>query len=190
MEKIIMFEEWKDIEGFENLYQVSNFGNVKSLQHYTIKSNGVIQNFKERILQPGNMTSGYCFVGLTRNKKCKNFAVHRLVAKAFIPNPNNFSDINHKDGNKKNNHVENLEWTTRSKNLKHAVNNGLVKNQCKICRKVIVKRDEKTVLFETMKDCCAFFGFKKGWLHNLIRKHGLTFIYDGYLIEVSERGDA
>lgn len=187
---ICILEEWRDIEGFENLYQVSNLGNVKSLSHDVNRSNGTVQHFKEKILHPGNMTSGYRFVGLTRNKVCKNFGVHRLVANAFIPNPNNFSDINHKDGNKINNNVSNLEWVTRSENLKHAVDIGLVKNQCKICRKVIVKCNEKIVTFETMKDCCNFFGFKKGWLHNLIRKHGLIFNYNGYLIEVSERRGA
>lgn len=185
-----MIEKWKDIEGFENLYQVSNLGNVKSLSHEVIRSNGSIQHFKERILSPGNMTSGYKFIGLTKEKICKNYGVHRLVAQAFIPNPNNFPQVNHKDGNKENNCVNNLEWCTYSENIKHALNIGLVKNQCKICRKVIVKHNKNIIIFETMKDCAKFFGFKKGWLHNKIKTHGLIFNYKEYIIEVSERRDA
>ena len=185
-----MQEIWKDIEGFENLYQVSNLGRVKSLSHIVEKSDGSIQTYKEKVLHLGSMTSGYNFAGLTKNKICKNYSVHRLVAKTFIPNPNNYKDVNHKDGNKKNNRIDNLEWCSRSYNLKHALDIGLVKNQCKICRRVIVKHDEKIVTFETMKDCAAYFGFKKGWLNNRIRNHGLIFEYKGYIIEVSERGDA
>ena len=182
-----MREIWKDIIGFEGLYQVSNHGRVKSLSHEVIRSNGNIQHFKEKILHPGSMTSGYYFVGLTKNKICKNFAVHRLVTQAFIVNPNSLPDVNHKDGNKKNNNVSNLEWCSGSYNLQHAINIGLVKNQCKICRKVTVKYDEKIVIFETMKDCAEFFGFKRSWLQNRIKKHGLIFNYKGYVIEVSER---
>ena len=65
---------------------------------------------------------------------------------------------------------------------------GLIKNQCKICRKVIVKRDEKIITFDTMKDCAEFFGFKKGWLQNYVRKYGLNFSYKGYEIKINERG--
>ena len=179
-------EQWRDVPGYEGIYQVSNFGFVKRLP-ITLHN----RFYKEKLLTIcHNSGTGYDFVCLRKNDRDKNFSVHRLVAEAFIPNPNNLPEVNHIDGNKQNNFVDNLEWCTRSDNLKHASNIGLIKNQCKICRQVTIKCEEKIVVFDTMKDCAAFFGFKKGWLHNRIRKHGLTFAYDGYEISVSERRGA
>lgn len=178
--RTIIDEEWKDIEGFRYHYQVNRLGDVRK-----------IFNGKTTLLKGGCFSNGYEFVALTKTPwHSENHSRHRLVAEAFIPNPENLPCVNHIDGNKQNNCVENLEWVTQSENLKHALKIGLVKNQCKICRKVIVKRDEKIVTFETMSDCAKFFGFKKCWLHNRIRKHGLTFSYKGYEITVSERGSA
>src|SRR5699024_7680392 len=109
------------------------------------------------------------------------------VAETFIPNVDNKPVINHKDGNRKNNNVHNLEWCTQAYNLKHAIDTGLMESQCKIRRKVTVKQGEHIILFDTMKDCAAYFGFKRGWLQNLIRKHGCTFKYKDYLIKVHDR---
>src|SRR5574344_126522 len=109
---------WRDIEGYEGIYQVSNLGRVKS-EH---KRNGVTI-LKNRV---GN--TGYCTLSLYKNKKTKNFSVHRLVALAFIDNPTNKECVNHKDGNKLNNHVNNLEWTTNEENIKHAWASGLNKS--------------------------------------------------------------
>lgn len=98
-------EEWKDIKGYEGLYQISNRGRVKSL--------GNNKTRKEKILslKPGN--NGYIRVYLCRKReKTKPFLVHRLVAQAFLPNPDNLPVVNHKDENKLNNNVENLEWCT------------------------------------------------------------------------------
>ena len=171
------------IKGYEGLYEVSSDGSVFSVDRYTKDG----KHLKRKELKGGKFSNGYEFVCLRKNSVNHNCLKHRLVAEAFIPNHNNLPEVNHIDGNKRNNCVENLEWCTRSENLKHAVKMGLVENQCKICRKVIVKHDEKIVVFETMKDCAKFFGFKKGWMQNRIRKHGLTFSYNGYEIEVSER---
>ena len=97
-----MEEIWKDIQGYEGKYQVSNLGRVKSLNYKNYE--------KERILKYGINTQGYLIVCLCVNKQRKIFAVHRLVSQAFIDNPNNLPQVNHIDENKHNNCVDNLEW--------------------------------------------------------------------------------
>ena len=97
-------EIWKTIDGYDGLYMVSNYGRIKSFKTYR-KHDG------ERLLTPCNK-GGYYQVGLRKDEKRKWIGVHRLVAKAFIPNPNNYPCVNHKDENPLNNHVDNLEWCT------------------------------------------------------------------------------
>lgn len=117
-----MKEIWKDIPGFENLYQVSNLGRVKSLPR---KTNERIINGK--ILTPIN--NGYGYMKITINGKKKY--VHQLVAQAFILNPNNYKCVNHKDENKLNNNVDNLEWCSVKYNCNYGIRNE------KIGKKVI-----------------------------------------------------
>lgn len=119
MENII--EIWKDIEGYEGLYQVSNLGRVKSMKRVincTLNGKRVI---KERILKPGINTWGYCFVVLCKEGKEKKCTVHRLVAEAFLSNPYNLPEVNHKDECKTNNCVDNLEWCDRIYNKSYSV---------------------------------------------------------------------
>lgn len=112
-------EIWKDIPNFEGLYQVSNQGRVKSLARYV--NHGSRQIFvKERILKTRKNKNGYLAVYPCKNGKYKPMDIHRIVGVVFIDNPCGYGDINHKDGNKQNNFVENLEWCTRSSNIKHA----------------------------------------------------------------------
>ena len=96
-------EEWRDIKGYEGKYQVSNLGRVRSLNFNKTGKIKELSYAKRR---------GYLGVTLFKDKKPKTFAVHRLVAEMFIPNPNNYPQVNHKDENKLNNNVENLEWCT------------------------------------------------------------------------------
>lgn len=101
-----MNECWKPIIGYENLYKISNLGNVLSLR-------------KNKILKHHMITGGYFIVQLSKNKKSRNWLVHRLVAEAFIDNPNNLPEINHKDENKSNNVASNLEWCTHKYNMNY-----------------------------------------------------------------------
>ncbi len=110
-------ETWKDIEDFEG-YQISNLGRVKSLNYHRTK--------RERILQQNINKVGYCVVHLCKNGKCHTFAVHRLVAIAFIANPNEKPQVNHLDECKTNNCVENLEWATAKENTNYGTRNERV----------------------------------------------------------------
>ena len=112
-------EEWKSIPGYEGLYEVSSYGRVRSLEKSYIRKNGVMDHKPEIILRPKNNGTGYFTVCLYKNKIHKYYLIHRLVAQAFIPNPDNLSEVNHKDEDKSNNRVENLEWCTHQYNLNY-----------------------------------------------------------------------
>lgn len=113
-----MEEIWKDVAGYENIYQISNFGRVKSIDRLANHVNGM-RFVSGRILKP-NTCQSYLNVSLSKNGKMKRFTIHRLVAVAFISNPNNLPQINHIDGDKLNNNFANLEWCSASDNQKHA----------------------------------------------------------------------
>lgn len=118
-----MKEIFVDIKGYEGLYQVSNFGRVKSLPSPIKLPHGGFGMRKEKFLKPGTI-KGYLGVVLTKDSINKGFSVHRLVATAFINNPENKEQVNHINSIKKDNRVENLEWVTRSENLIHSYNAG------------------------------------------------------------------
>lgn len=112
-----MKEIWKDIDDYEGFYQVSNCGRVRSLTRTFTRSDGKVKTFKEKVLKQGTNPNGYKYVNLSIKSKAYSARVHRLVAEAFINNPENLPCINHKDENKANNSVENLEWCTFQYNL-------------------------------------------------------------------------
>lgn len=114
--------KWKGVEGFEDRYKVSDLGEIKSLDFFD--SWGRLR--KGRILKVPLDKRGYPRVSISKGGLKKAFRIHRLVATAFIPNPENLPQVNHKDGNKLNNHVDNLEWCDNSHNVQHAYSKGLI----------------------------------------------------------------
>jgi len=121
-----MIEIWKDIKNYEGCYQVSNYDNVKSIERIVNHSIYGKLLIKSKILKTSVTNKGYLIVGLWKNNKGKSKTIHRLVIGTFISNPNNKLQVNHKDGNKTNNYLTNLEWSTSSENIKHAYNNNLI----------------------------------------------------------------
>lgn len=122
-------EIWKDIKGYEGLYQVSNYGNVKSLEKINCTNKKYLSLCylrKERILKPIKNYRGALRVILAINGKKSAFYIHRLVANAFIPNPDNLPQVNHKDENVKNNKVDNLEWCTAQYNSNYGNRNNKI----------------------------------------------------------------
>lgn len=110
-------EKWKPVPGYEGLYIVSNKGRIYGLK-------------KRRELKAAKMNKGYAIVTLWKDNEQCSTLVHRLVAQAFIPNPDNLPQVNHKDTNKMNNYVSNLEWSTCQQNIIHAVQMGVFKRTC------------------------------------------------------------
>lgn len=120
-------EIFKDIYGYEGLYQISNYGRVKSIARVIFEKNGKKRKIKQTILTQKNNGRNYLSVGLNKNGVPIIHYVHRLAAKAFIINIKNKATVNHRDGNKFNNKIENLEWATYSENNKHSFDTGLKK---------------------------------------------------------------
>lgn len=127
-------EIWKSIEEYDNKYLISNKGRVKSLYDKNGKK-------REHILKPRKKAI-YLYVNLYKNSKCKTKKIHRLVAKTFIPNPKNLPCVNHIDGDKHNNKVENLEWCTYSENTNKAIETGLFN------KKVLFKNGKDNIMFD------------------------------------------
>lgn len=126
-----MEEIWKDIKNFEGYYQVSNLGRVRSLDRIIVYNNGRKHIHKGKILNLKPKKTGYIDVYLQKQFDSKNFLLHRLVAEAFIPNPNNYPIINHKDENPSNNCVDNLEWCTYEYNNNYGSRNSKLSNSRK-----------------------------------------------------------
>ena len=116
-----LIEEWKDIPGYEGLYQASNLGRIKRI----LFVNNITTKKENKILKTRINKNNREQVMLYKNGKRKNKTVHRLVASAFLPNPNNYPEVNHIDGNSINNILTNLEWCTKKYNMKHAYDNNL-----------------------------------------------------------------
>lgn len=169
-----MEEIFKDIEGFEGIYKVSNLGNVKSLNYN--------HTGKSKLLRIHDDNKGYLTVCLFKLRKKKSFTVHRLVASAFIPNPDNKRTVNHKDGVKTNNHIDNLEWNTYSENIQHAFDTGLKKVSEKQRAKFnkLVLDTSTGIFYDSATEVSKTFGINKQTIINKLcgsSRNNTNFIY-------------
>ena len=149
-------EVWKDIEGYEGLYQVSDLGRVRSLDRVVRGANAYSTDYtirlKGRILNKGTALNGYQFVVLSKEGKHKHATVHRLVAEAFIPNPDNLPEINHKDENKANNVVSNLEWCDRSYNVNYGTSLEKRSRKCFKCIEQLTLDGQHVAYYESVAE--------------------------------------
>ena len=135
---------WKPVKNYEGLYEVSDLGLVKSLDRVHDLGNRKCL-YRGKLMQARDNGMGYLRIKLSKNNKARRVMLHRVIAEAFIPNPFNYKTVNHKDGNKKNNTISNLEWCTQKQNVKHAIKMGLIdieklkRRSSKIGKKTITK---------------------------------------------------
>jgi len=174
-------EIWKDIKGYEGIYKISNYGNVKSLNFNRTN--------KEKLLKNRIVNEGYVQVVLYKNSKRKAYYVHCLVANHFIENPNNLPEVNHKDGNKQNNNVDNLEWVTSKENSIHEIKNNLKVIQHRInnpmSKKIIQKNTKHEIIkiWDSMNDIKRDLGLNISNIHKCCNnqiKTAYGFIWDYY----------
>jgi len=155
-----MDEVWKPIEEMGGLYEISNIGNIRSLR------NGKVRTVKKCV-----STKGYYFVHITINKFTFRRKIHRLVAMAFIENPLNKPQVNHKDLNKLNNSIENLEWVTAKENIHHALLNGCYKNDKNFwgTRKPVIGFNITNgyIIESESKKACSLMGFNRNLVANV-----------------------
>lgn len=168
-------EQWKDIKGYEGLYQVSSHGNVRNLA-------------TGRILKQRSNGNGYIRIELWKDKKGRKYYMHRLVADTFLEKPEGCNEVNHKDLNPTNNHIDNLEWVTASENTRHAIrNNALVAWGNKACPIVAVRiEDGKQFDFETISQAERVIGTR----HITDVLKGKRRQAKGYVFAYKEGGDA
>lgn len=156
-----MVEEiWKDVSGFEGLYQVSDLGNVRSLK----------KNFEGKILNYYRSRDGYYYYSLRKNNRSYAIAMHRLIAKAFIPNPNSLPQVNHKDENKINNIIENLEWCDRKYNINYGTGHARSTEKIIAMRAKKVRCIETGRIFESINAAARYVGDYPATLSHVCNK--------------------
>lgn len=166
-----MEEIWKDIEGYEGLYQVSDLGRVKS-------------SYTDRILKGSKHITGYLVVNLYKNNIGSTKRIHRLVAQAFIPNLENKSDVNHIDENKTNNKVSNLEWMTTKENINHGTRNERMAKTNSIPIIATNLTTGESTKFNSTNECTRQLGLNSGNITSVLKGRrrqtgGYTFKYKG-----------
>lgn len=151
------------MNGYEGLYQVSNLGKIKRLSKLKKNYDMNSKEFKmimipEKIVKPQLSRYGYYRIGLTKNFKRIHYSVHRLVAEAFIPNPDNLPQVNHKDENKRNNRVDNLEWCTSEYNANYGTRNKRTGEQ----QMKLIKCIETGIIYKSLTEASKSTGLSMG----------------------------
>lgn len=162
-------EKWITLKGYDNFYEISNYGEIKSINRFVRSSTGRKRFVMGRMIKQKHNKDGYQFVTLSKNGQLQNHYVHRLVAETFIPNPANKPQVNHIDGNKTNNFINNLEWVSVSENAKHAYKNGLSSNigaTHSFAQKVIDKCTGKK--YSCIKEAADDLGMNYNTLRNML----------------------
>jgi hypothetical protein len=169
-------EIWKDIENFEGRYQISNLGRVKSLERTVVRPNNTDKRQKEKLLSICVGTTGYKYVKLYADAKGITLKIHRGVASAFIENPLNKPFINHKDGNKLNNDLTNLEWVTHTENMRHAFDNGLIRiavgeeRKSKVKESQVIQMRREYERGKTIKHLADKYSIGERNVHHIVKR--------------------
>lgn len=170
-------EVWKDIIDYEGLYQVGSLGGIKAVdQKRWMNVNMAYAYYKEKELSPYKTIDGYLQIRLSKNSVGRTFLVHRLIALVFIPNPENKPEVNHLNGIKDDNRIENLEWSTPTENQKHAYKNGLkISNKgisnggCKLTESQVLEIRELEGL-KTQKELSKIYNVGTSTIGRVLRK--------------------
>lgn len=163
-------EIWKDVVGYEGIYEVSNLGEIRTHKNKTSfsKRYGVERKWKQRVLKQKVSKDKCCRVNLWKDGKEKTWLVHRLVAFAFLPLEESKNYVNHKDGNRLNNNIENLEWCDHAENNNHAFDNRLIKTGQEII--LLNKVTKETHYFRSKTKASEFLGKYHGFISDQIKK--------------------
>ena len=172
-----MEEIWKDIPDYNGRYQASNLGRIKRVKTIITTADGKKRSLPEKIFKPYRREDGYYMTGLIKNKKNNLAFIHILIAKTFLPNPDNLPQVNHKDGNKGNNNLDNLEWVTCSQNTKHSYD--ILNHGHWVCKVICNETGE---VFNSFKEAGLAYNMSPNMISRVAKGnkryqtiHGLTF---------------
>lgn len=171
---------WKPVPNYEGLYEVSNKGKIRSLDHEVVSSTGQRYMVKGRVLKPTNAGKGYLSVMLWKKGKSKRVYLHIIVATVFIPNPHNYPVVNHKNGDKTKCEASNLEWTTYSGNNQHAYDTGLHGKGDKHYKAKLTSKDVKKIRkqgkYTTYQKIADKYGVSKATIRDVLENKTWTDI--------------